>query len=102
MGTPAPERGLPVPSDQDTATCRCFLEGPPGPVTGSTTWDRDMALPLVEEVAWAGVRCSILPAVPSTAAGAHIMTETVLWRAFCRVCATLPRRPCGPGRAAPW
>lgn len=46
MGTPATERGLPVPSDQDTAACRCFLEGPPGPVTGSTTWDRDMALPL--------------------------------------------------------
>ena len=71
-------------------------------VTPFRASDRDMALPLLEEVAEAGVRCSILPAVASTAAGAHITTEMVLWRAFCRVCATLPRRPCGPGRAAPW
>lgn len=46
MGTLATERGLPVPSHQDTATCRCFLKGPPGSVTGSTTRDGDVALPL--------------------------------------------------------
>lgn len=36
MGTPAPERGLPGPSDQDTAAYRC------GSVTGSTTRHGDI------------------------------------------------------------
>lgn len=69
-------------------------------VTPFKASDKDMALPLVEETALAGVRCSILPAVPSTAAGAHVTAEMVLWRVFCRVCVTLPRRPLELGRAA--
>lgn len=53
-------------------------------VTPFRASDRDMALPLVE-TALAGVRPSILPAVPSTAAGAHVTAEMVPWTAFCRV-----------------
>lgn len=71
-------------------------------VTPFRASDRDMALPLVEETALAGVRPSILPAVPSTAAGAHVTAEMVPWTAFCRVWATLPRRPRGLGWAATW
>lgn len=71
-------------------------------VTPFRASDRDMALPLLEETARAGVRRSILAAEPSTAAGAHVTAEMVLCTVFCSVWATPPRRPCGLGRAATW
>lgn len=71
-------------------------------VTPFRASDRDMALPLEEETALAGARPSILAAEPSTAAGAQVTTEMVLWTAFCSVWATPPRRPCALDRAATW